>query len=77
MYSPDRIKRSSLDEGCGGCVGERWVSGAAADRVVRRRLATFEYFASLDNHRTQKDSSTADTHIYILPIHIIYTLCKM
>jgi len=25
---------------------------------------TFEYFASLDNHRAQKDSSTADTYIY-------------
>jgi hypothetical protein len=32
-----------------------------AERVVRRRLATtlftFEYFASLDNHHAQKDSS--------------------
>jgi len=76
MYSPDRIKRLSLDERGGGC----WVwwkvgSGAAADRVVNRRLATalftFEYFASLDNYRAQKDSSTADTYIYYT-YYIIY-----
>lgn len=34
---------------------------------------TFEYFASLDNHRAQKDSSTADTYIYYT--YYIYILC--
>jgi len=34
-----------MDEGCGVCVGERWVSGvSAADRVIRRRLATALFY---------------------------------
>lgn len=77
MYSPDRIKRSPLGEGGLGDKREGLEglpqSVSSAD-VWPPPFFTFEYFASLDNHRAQKDSSTADTRIYYIYVYV-HTLC--
>lgn len=81
MYSPDRIKRSSMDEGCGVCVGERWVSGvSAADRVIRRRLATALFYLWISRITWQPPHTKGffhGKHIYnIYYLYILYILCE-